>query len=397
VKFKASITTLPLPPGKSDHIVFDGSLPGFGIRLRQGGARSWIVQYRAGGKQHRETIADVRRLDLDGARRAAKRRLGAVALGHDPVEEAREARRRAALTMGSLLPRFLDRKRTSIRASSFLATERHLLKRWAPLHDEPVHKITRRDVAARLADIEADYGPESARAARTILGEFFAWCMGEGLVEANPVIGTNEPPRSASRDRVLDDDELASLWRACEGMGGDYGLIVRLLILTGCRRDEIADLRWNEIDGGVLTLPGERTKNHRPLVLTLPPLALSILENVPFCRLGRDHRVFGKGRGPFSAWSQAKCELDEHLPDMPAWRVHDIRRSVATGMAEIGIQPHVIEACLNHVSGHKAGVAGVYNRASYTPEVKTALLRWADHVRAIVEGDECKVVPLVRT
>src|SRR5206468_742550 len=109
--------------------------------------------------------------------------------------------------------------------------------------------------------------------------------------------------------------------------------------------------------GDVLTVPGERTKNHRPLVLTLPPLALSVLESVPFCRLGRDRRVFGRSQGPFACWSQSKRELDARLPDMPPWCLHDIRRTAATGMAEIGIQPHIIETILNHVSGHKAGPA----------------------------------------
>jgi integrase len=394
---KAGVAALALPEGKSDAIFFDEALPGFGLRLRAGGRKTWIVQYRTGHQQRRETLGDLRKLDLDQARRAAKRRLGAVALGHDPALERTEARARARHTVGAVVPRFLERKRSMVRPSSFAAIELHLLKRWATLHDRPVHEIARREVASRLAEIQAEFGPNSARTARTVLGEFFGWCMGEGLVDANPIIGTNEPPAPKSRERVLDDAELAAIWRACDSLG-EYGMIVNLLMLTGCRRDEIADMRWHEIDldRGMLRIPGERTKNGRELALTLPPFALSILEGLPFCRLGHDRRVFGRGEGGYAAWSQGKAALDARMADKPLqpWVLHDLRRTAATRMAELGVQPHVIEAVLNHVSGHKAGVAGVYNRASYEREIKSALAIWANHVRAVVDGSAAKVVPL---
>src|SRR6266536_5854977 len=175
-----------LPAGKSDHIEWDTTLPGFGVRVRTSGKRTFIVQYRVGHAQRRETLGDVRELDLEQARRAAKRKLGAVALGHDPAAEKAEARARAKHTLGAVLPRFIERQRARVRPRSMPALELHLLRRWAPLHGLPLHQISRREIAARLSEIEAEHGPNPARNARTALGSFFAWAMKEGIVEANP-------------------------------------------------------------------------------------------------------------------------------------------------------------------------------------------------------------------
>ena len=224
--------------------------------------------------------------------------------------------------------------------------------------------------------------------------------MREGIVDANPVIGTNKPPEPQSRDRVLTDAELAEVWAASQD--NDYGRIVKLALLTGARREEIGGLRRQELDAGraELNLPPERTKNGRPHIIPLSPLALSIVRAAPQ-REGRDY-LFGGGAGAFSGWSKAKAALDRRILEarraekthkasdevkpMPAWRFHDLRRTVATRMADLGIQPHVIEAILNHVSGSKAGVAGVYNRSLYAAEKRGALLLWADHIRAVLNG-----------
>jgi integrase len=204
------------------------------------------------------------------------------------------------------------------------------------------------------------------------------WAMRQGYdVAANPVMGTNKPVLR-SRDRVLSNEELAAIWRACPQ--DDYGRIVRLLMLTAQRRDEIARLRWSEIDldRAMLVLPPERTKNHREHIIPLVPMALALL---PDQRLSREW-VFGEGVG-FSGWARSKRRLDAGL-SIADWRVHDLRRSFATGCAEqLGVLPHVIEAVLNHVSGHKSGVAGIYNRARYLEEMRVALERWAAHIAAI--------------
>jgi integrase len=231
----------------------------------------------------------------------------------------------------------------------------------------------------------------------------FNWAIREGLdIPANPVLGTNRPAQPRSRERVLTDKELAEIWAALGD--DDYGRIVKLLLLTAQRRGEVGGMRWNELDAdiNVWTIPGTRTKNHREHTVPLTDVALAL---IPACREGRDH-VFGDGprvRGDshrgFSGWSKSKAALEarilaarqkaadaEHEAEsLPDWRLHDLRRTAATVMADrLGVFPHIVEAVLNHVSGHRAGVAGVYNLARYEAEMRAALRAWADHVNRIV-------------
>jgi integrase len=225
----------------------------------------------------------------------------------------------------------------------------------------------------------------------------FSWARREGLCDDNPVLGTNDPGAgSTPRERVLSEIELATIWRACQD--DDFGRIVRLLMLTGCRRSEIGGLRWSEVDfdRDTITIAGNRAKNGRSLTLTLPPVALDILHLAP--RLDGCENIFSSSDRGFSTWSSSTAALRERIATkgkpLPHFILHDVRRSTATHMAEIGVQPHIVEAILNHVSGHKRGVAGIYNRASYAREIATALQLWAEHLLAIVEGRESKIVPL---
>jgi integrase len=391
---KQGIAELALPDGKSDLIVFADDLPGFGIRLRPGGRKTFVVQYRAGHKQHRETLGDVRRVDLAQARDAAKRKLGAVSLGHDPAEERQ---RKAALTMGSFVPRFLERKRASVRASSFLPIKLHL-GRAAALHEMPVHKIARRDVAAHLAAIGEKHGPNSAKTARVVLGEFFAWCMGEGLAESNPVIGTNEPASKPREHRVLTDSELAQIWAACGD--DDHGRIVKLCILTGCRKAEISELRWTEIGDDMIRLPPERVKSNRAISIPLLGLAAEIITGIPACKLYHGYRVFGArtGGGGFSGWSDAKERLDARIAaagkSVAPWVLHDTRRTFATRLNELGVLPHIVDSAIGHAWGDR--IARTYNKAQYTREIRAAFGIWDDHIRSIIEDAERKVVAFER-
>jgi integrase len=257
-----------------------------------------------------------------------------------------------------------------------------------PLHNMPVDKVTRRDIASRLVAITREHGSITAARARTALSAFFVWTMQMGLAEANPVIGTIQPEDSKRRERVLSDAELASVWRAC---GGDtYGRCVRLLILTGCRRQEVGGMCWSELSNDTWTIPAARSKNGRAHTLPLMPMIREILERVPHM-VNRDPLFCARGKG-FGGWAAGKPGLDERS-GVAEWTHHDIRRTVATRMADLGVQPHVIEQILNHQSGHKAGPAGIYNRSSYEREVCAALALWADHVRSIVAGGERKVLP----
>src|SRR5262249_40537202 len=254
-------------------------------------------------------------------------------------------------------------------------------------------RINRATVAARLGKIADEHGPVSADRARAALSSFFTWAIGEGLCDGNPVIGTNKHFDGAkSRDRVLADRELALIGRALPD--SDYGEIVKLLILTGQRREEIGALQWSEVDleAPVITLPPARTKNGRPHEVPLSKPAVAILKSRP-ARANRNF-IFGDGprdgkdqQGGFQGWSKSKAALDKRAA-IGSWRLHDLRRTVATRMAELGVQPHVIEAVINHISGHKAGIAGVYNRSSYAAEKRAALELWGKHVQLLTDGEK---------
>jgi integrase len=382
---QASVAKFRLPEGKLDHIEFDDSMPGFGLRVRNGGKqehRSYILQYKIGPKQRRMTLGNVAKIGLDEAQRKARKLFGKVADGKDPANEKAVARTEASHTFDFIASEFLRVQQTRLKPRSFIETQRFLQKHLRPLHRLALASISRATVAAQLRMIANEHGPVSADRARAALSKFFSWAMGEGLAQANPVIGTNKAAgESKARDRVLTDQELATVWIGAPE--NDYGRIIRLLILTGCRRDEIGSLRWSEIDkeARMVVLPGERTKNSRTHHVPLSKIALDIIESVPR-RVSRDF-VFGEGKGGFSGWSKAKVALDDQLGLKP-WRLHDLRRTASTRMADSGVQPHIIEAVINHVSGHKAGVAGVYNRSTYENEKRAALDALGNYVMVAV-------------
>ena len=397
-----SVATLVRPANKGDVVIWDDDLPGFGVRLR-GDKKSYLVQYRVGAQQRRESLGDIRRVRLEDARRVARHRFARVELGHDPAAERASARVKAAaakLTLGVVAERYLDAKKEAMRPATYQAAKRHFTVHWKSLADRPLAEIQRADVAACLQGMAKAHGRTAASRARANLAALFGWAMREGLCDASPVAVTNDPAAGRpSRDRVLAMAELAAIWRACQD--DDFGRIVRLLALLGCRRSEIGELKWSEIDldRGIMTISGARTKNRRALTLTLPPVAIDILRGVPR-RDGSDN-AFGSGGDGFASWSYGTDALNERIvaaegKPLPHWTLHDLRRSAATHMAddEIGVQPHIIEALLNHVSGHKRGIAGIYNRARYDREIAAALQLWAEHLTAIVAGRKRKIVPL---
>jgi integrase len=393
-----TITRLALPEGKADAIYFDDALPGFGLRLRKSGdvvRRSWIVQYRRAGATRRLLLGSADVLGIEQARAGAKKALGKVALGEDPQEQKATRRERDQHTLKALIDDYLVWKEGSgVRRSTFIETRRYLTdaRYFGPLHSMPVDRIGKRDVAARILAIAKDSGAVTASRARTVLSTMFSWAMQCGLTEANAVVGTVNPENAKPRERVLDDAELAAVWRAAGD--DDFGRIVRLLILTGQRRSEVGGLCWSEIDTerGTWTIPANRTKNGRAHTLPLSALALSVVESMPQ-RVGRDHLFGDWGPSGFSSWAWAKRYLDERLGNqVRPWTLHDLRRSAATRMCDLGVMPHVVEQILNHHSGHRGGIVGVYNRSAYEQPSKAALALWADHIRALVEGGERKVV-----
>jgi integrase len=287
---------------------------------------------------------------------------------------------------------YLEVRAKDMKASSLDQCTRHLLKNLKPLHRLSIGKIDRATIAVELRAIAKKSGDVQADRTRSTLSAMFTWCVGDGVLEANPVFGTNKHSKAKSRERVLTDDELVAVWNAVPE--SDYGRIVRLLMLTGQRRDEIADLRWAEIADDVIALPAARTKNSRPHDVPVSMQAKAVLAEIPE-HVGRDF-VFGRGAAGFSGFGKSKERLDEAC-GVADWTLHDLRRTMATRIADLGVQPHVIEAILNHVSGHKAGVAGVYNRSTYAKEKRAALDLWGAHVQTLLaKADGANITMLKR-
>jgi integrase len=395
-----TVAQLVLPAGKTDVIHFDSALPGFGLRLRGSGdqvRKSWVVQYRRAGRTRRLLLGSAEVLSAEQARTAAKKALGAVATGSDPQADKAARRNQDQFTYRSVADNYLRAKQPTVRPRTFVEMQRYLCGSYfKALHSVPVDQITRRDAAARLLVIDRECGVVTALRARSHISSFFAWGIAQGLLDSNPVVGAAQLKPPPARDRVLDDAELSAIWRACED--DDFGKIVRLLIILGARRTEVGGLRWSELDlnRGVWVLPKERAKNAREHRLPLPALALSILETAPRV-MNRDCLFGARSGGGFTLWAHAKAALDARLGDqVRKWTLHDIRRSFATRLCDLGTAPHVVEQVLNHQSGHRAGVVGIYNRSTYANEVQAAMALWSDHVRTLVEGGERKVITMHR-
>jgi integrase len=397
-----NVTSEPLPAGRSEAIFFDDAVPGFGLRVREGGSRSFVFQYKIGAKQRRIALGSCAAIDISKARNTAKDLYARVRLGEDPAGDKAASKAKAAETFEPTAKLYLAHQKKELRRSSYADVERHLLKHAKVLHGLQLAKIGRRDIAACIATVAKDGGDVTSNRVRTSLSGFFSWAMGEGLAEQNPVIGTNRKEEKA-RDRVLSPAELRVIWKALED--DHFAAIMKLLALTGQRAGEVAGMRWTEIDieRRLWTIPGQRTKNHRPHTVPLSDAAHAIIAEQPR-RTNADGKlrdlIFGQGEGPFSGWSNSKEALDARIAEANGkpllhFTPHDLRRSFATHAAQVlQIQPHLIEAVLNHVSGFRAGVAGIYSRATYDPEKRIALDRWADQLLAWVEGRDSNVLTL---
>jgi integrase len=390
------VATLGLD-GKADRIVFDDALPGFGYRLRLGAGgrvlRSWVVQYKRAGTTRRLLLGKAGVVSAAWARKEATKALGKVADGEDPQADKRERRDKDRNSLRALIDEYLIAKCKEVRARTYVEIERYLTGAYfRPLHAMPADTITRRDVSARVVAIARTSGDPTAREARGALSTFFVWCLRMGLCEANPVNDSFGPAANNARERVLSDAELAAIWNAA---GADeYGKVIKLLILSGCRRAEIGDMCWSELDDpeqpSSFTIPAGRSKNGRAHTLPVMPMMREIIASVP--KLAARDQLFGQRSHGYTNWAQPKPGLDKRAGVTAPWTIHDIRRTVATGMANLGVQPHVVEQVLNHRSGSKRGVAGVYNKSPYTNEVRNALAAWHDHLRTITAGGERRVL-----
>src|SRR6516162_2952723 len=337
----ATIRTLKLPPGVTDRVFFDEDLPGFGLRVRASGVHSWMIQYSRARHTRRVVLGLASTLAPNRARAIAETLLAKVRLGGDPAGEKDQAKAAAADTFGALLPRFLKYQSARLRPRSYVETERYLTVNAKPLHGSPIEAVSRRAIAARLAKIEEDSGAVTRNRVRSALSAYFTWLAREGYLDANPVAFTTQAEEKA-RDRVLSDEELRIIWRALEN--DQFGAIIKILVLTGMRRDEAGGLRWEEISPNLplITLPPERTKNGREHLVPLSKPVLEIVRALP--RRAMDdgtplEHVFGNsaGRG-FQNYSRGKAELDARITKARHGRalehctLHDFRRTLSTAL-----------------------------------------------------------------
>jgi integrase len=367
-------------------------MPGFGLRVRNGRA-SWVFQYQVHGRSHRIKLGDQAVMSADVARSAAKEAAGKVAASrrtgeaHPILEQKRiadelrraEAKRPADAPFGSRIDEYIAARTANgndLREASLIETRRYLEQHFKALHKIPLAEIRRIDVANVLSDIKS---PAVHNRARSTLSAFYAWAIGRGWCDVNPVVGTNKAEGEQTRERTLTDNEIATIW--LNAPDNSYGAILKLLLLTGCRRDEIGGLMWSEVDlnARTITIPGSRTKNKQEHVVPLSDTAMSILAGIAK-REDRQH-VFGRTLAAgFSGWSSAKAEFDAAVK-IDEWRVHDLRRTVRTGIDKLGTLPHICEAVLNHLPPK---LVQTYNRNTYEAEKRTALNNWATHLKIIV-------------
>jgi integrase len=354
------------------------------------------VRYRHAGTPRKHTLGAYPALDLKAARELAGKALRAVAEGRDPGREKIQERAAQPDTVESVARQFIERHcNRANRPRTARETQRvldlHVLPRW---RTRLAREITRRDVLD-LLDRVVDAGkPIAANRTFSAVRKMFNWAVARDIIGASPCAGVKPPTPERSRDRVLDDSELRDVWRAAAKMGGPFGTLVRLLILSGQRRDEVARMRWDEIDldRRMWTLARERVKNDQPHDEPLSDSAVTILSALP--RIGDEYVLTTNGEAPSSNYGKNKRRLDALLPDVPPWRLHDIRRSVASGMARLGVNLPVIEKVLNHSGGSFAGIVGVYQKHTFADEKRAALQRWADHVERLVTNKRAKVVAL---
>ncbi|MBN8929906.1 MAG: tyrosine-type recombinase/integrase [Rhodospirillales bacterium] len=366
------------PPETGRIEVFDSLLPGFGLRLSSRGHKAWILFYRYGGNQRRKTFPFASFPRLEDARDRAREILGQVERGVDPEAETREA---TAPLVTEAIAEFIMRY-AKVRNRDWRTTERllqrHVGTRWP---DRRVQTIRRTDILKMLDELgDAGYRAGANRVLAATR-KLFAWLVERGEIEQSPVAGVTAPAKEQRRDRVLSEAELVRVWIAAEVQAYPMGQLVQLLILLGQRRTMTANMRWRDLDleEGVWRVPAEAMKGGRPHVVPLPSSAVALLTGSP---RHSEYVLSTNGVAPVSGYSKVKAILDERLgPEIAPWRLHDIRRSVATRLAELGTPRIVIERLLDHAD---RSVTSRYDQHTYLPEVRRALETWSKRLEELL-------------
>jgi integrase len=379
---KSVIDDIPAPA--KDIVYWDSGCPGFGVKVTPAGRKVFVVLFRTGGagsRLRKYTIGPYGRVTLHQARVSAQKVFAAKLEGRDLAAEKRDARKRMVADrvedlLEAYIAQHVSQNRTARMTSQMLRRE---LGAWGA---RSIHEISKRDVMDIVSGVEQRGAPVAANKILKAVRTFLRWCVGRAVLDQSPAEGIPLPTREVARDRLLSDDELTQVIIAARKIGGPYSGIVELLALTGQRREEAARCVWEEIDlqNRIWTLPNLRTKNAKPHIVHLSDQATAVLKEV---------RKQGKfvfsvtGSLPFQDFSNAKRALDA-ISGVTGWRLHDLRRTCVSGMAGLGVAPHVADKILNHQSGTISGVAAVYQRHQFLAERKGALEKWGAYVSGLL-------------
>jgi len=400
-----------LKPKDTRQEIADGGLPGLYLIVQPSGAMSWAIRYRFEGKPRKHTIGSYPAYGLADARQEASKALRAVSEGGDPAGEKvvrKAAKKEAGTLVDDVLDDFVKRhvekknKPNTIRENKRII-DREIRPKWGK---REIASIKRADVR-KLIDDTAERAPILANRLLALLRKFFGWCAERDIIEASPLQKKIQAPApEKTRERVLTDDEIRLLWKACDKKGWPFGPFVKLLLLTGQRRNEVANAERQEFhlagNDQLWTIPPPRTKNGKEHYVPLPAAALSIIAAIPEIRSEgkKKYLLTTTGKTPISGFSKGKTAIDAEMlaiarreaaergeepkdVKLEPWTLHDLRRTAASGMARLGVPVHVVEAVLNHQSGTIKGVARVYNRYEYADEKREALTAWAGLVEQI--------------
>lgn len=395
----------PPAAGQIDH--FDKGYPGLALRVSYGGRKAWTYFYRLHGKQRRHTLGTFPAMTLGKAREEWRAARESVAKGLDPAAGKAAAKRQGPDTVRDVGEQFIEKWHRPRNRTAGEIARMFEIYLYPEIGDRDIRTITRRDILD-LLDKAAERGA-GVRVNRVLSAthRMFGWAVERDIIDASPVTGIRAPVGEKARDRVLADDEIRAFWKACVELGDPFGPMFRLLLLTGQRRDEVACATWAEVDlrEKVWRLPGNRTKNGRAHDVPLSTQVVALIEALPskdesdllfparFARIKGDEATERSASG----FTRAKRRLDTHMlavlraaaiksdadPDevkLPAWRLHDLRRTAASGMARLGVAVHVVEKLLNHVSGTFGGIVGIYQRHDFAEEKRTAAQAWADQI-----------------
>ncbi len=353
--------------------IVDAAVPGLRLVVQPTGRKSWAFRYSFGRRHHKLTIGRYPKIGLSDAREAAREALRRLERGVDPASGPRSS---IAIddSLEAAVASYKEYHVTKLRPATAYYVKReidHAVEAWRGM---PLKAIRRADVIA-LVRQAAKRGPNAGNCCLQVTSAFFGWCESEDLVETSPARGVRRVAKAPVRVRVLDDAELKIVWHAADEARGPYGTLAKLLILTGCRRNEIAKLEPCELRATAIELPPDKVKTGEAHTVPLTTLMRRVLATCP--KSNRRYVLTGTD-APVSNGDSAKNAIS--TPTLPRWTFHDLRRSFATGLQRLGIQPHVIELALNH---KLKGIAGVYQKHKYAAEVRAAFELWSAHVESL--------------